>query len=108
MKMTEKLSDLVSMQDEEKQRLGEQMEMAKQAESKRQEALQRKEARDREMAKQAEIKWQESFQRMEARHKEEKEKLRREMEVTIEDQRKVLTEETRKAAEARMGVMNEM
>ena len=45
---------------------------------------------------------------MEARHREEKEKLRREMETKITAQHKTLTEEYRKAAESRMGAMQDM
>ena len=42
---------------------------------------------------------------MEDRHRKEREKLRREMEAKMEAQRNALTEEYRKAADARMGVM---
>ena len=45
---------------------------------------------------------------MEARHREEKEKLRREMEAKIEAQHNALTQECRKATEARMGVLQDM
>ena len=45
---------------------------------------------------------------MEAQHREEKEKLRREMETKIEDQRNALREEHWKAAEATMDVMYDM
>lgn len=76
----------MSKQEEEKRRLDEQMEKVKQAESKRQESL----------------------QRMEARHREEKGKLRREMETKIEAQRNSLTQEYREAAESRMGEMHDM
>ena len=120
MKMIEKLSDLVSKQEEEKRHLGEQMEKAlqriearekekaTQGESEVQKLLRRMEAQNMEMARQAEIKWQGSLQWMEARHREEKEKLRSEMVAKIEAQRIALTQENRKAAEARMGVMCDM
>ncbi|XP_078366399.1 guanylate-binding protein 6-like isoform X2 [Oculina patagonica] len=119
-KMIEKLSDLVAKQEEEKRRLNEQMEKA-QAERERQEVLDRMEASKRnkqeeekrrlneQMEKaQAERERQELLDRMEARHREEKEKLRREMETKMEAQQKALTEEYRKAAQSRMGVMQDM